>query len=114
MIIITLIAYIINQNNKSEIDNDIVYWFMNCYFNDIIGSITFVSYCNILCAHFKKTYFSKLLHIELLMLFCGLFWEVITPLFRKNTVADFFDIIAYCFGGLIYWLISQKIMKTQT
>lgn len=50
----------------------------------------------------------KLWEIELLMLFCGLFWEYLTPLFRKNTVSDIFDVLAYMVGGLIYWMFARK------
>lgn len=42
------------------------------------------------------------------MLFCSFFWEVITPYFRVDTVADIGDVFAYCFGGFLYWRIIIK------
>ncbi len=82
---------------------------MCCYFNDIIGSITFVSIMNMLCIIGKYHEICKLFYIETIMLAAGLFWEYVTPLFRKNTTSDFFDLFAYLFGGFLYWVISRII-----
>ena len=38
-----------------------------------------------------------------MMIICSIFWEIITPLFRVDTVADVGDVFAYCFGGFLYW-----------
>ena len=80
---------------------------MTCYFNDIIGSITFVSYVNLICG-LQEYRIAKLWQIELLLLGSGVFWEYITPLFRKNTTTDFWDLLAYLSGGLLYWIILKK------
>lgn len=93
---------------KTSISNDAARWFMCCYFNDIIGSITFASYTDLMMG-LKKKALDALWKIELLLLCCGFFWEVITPLFRKNTVADIWDIAAYLFGGFLYHCITQEI-----
>ena len=105
---VTLLLYSINQRVKTSISNDAVRWFMCCYFNDIIGSITFASYTDLMMG-LKKKALDALWKIELLLLCCGFFWEVITPLFRKNTVADIWDIAAYLFGGFLYHCITKEI-----
>ena len=107
IIVITIVLYISNQFIKNKLQTDILQWFMTCYFNDIIGSITFVAYCNVMLG-FCRRKIIMLWHIELLMLFCGVFWEYITPIFRKNTTSDVFDILAYMLGGFIYWLIAKN------
>lgn len=53
----------------------------------------------------------KLWRIELLMFFCGIFWEYIAPMFRANTVSDTWDMLAYMIGGFLYWIITKKEMN---
>lgn len=101
--------YCLNQITKENINNEILSIFMCGYFNDIIGSITFMAYINIVL-DLKQLNIHKLHHIIMVMLGCGFFWEVITPIFRKSTVADFWDAVAYLCGGILYWLIL-KIYK---
>lgn len=101
---ITIILYIINQIIKTKIPVNAIRWFMSCYFNDTIGGITFIAYCNIIFG-FKNKKINKLWQIELLLFFAGLFWEYVTPIFRINTVSDIWDILAYMIGGVLYWLI---------
>lgn len=96
-----------NQIVKNNISIDAVRWFMTCYFNDTIGGITFVAYCNVVFNFYDKELL-KLWQIELLMFSCGVFWEYLTPLFRENTVSDIWDILAYMIGGFIYWAIARK------
>lgn len=113
IIAITLILYSFNQITKSFIYIKAIKWFMVCYFNDIVGGITFISYCNVICGVFVNRQIIKLLQIEMLMFFCGLFWEYITPIFRKNTTSDIWDILAYMIGGFIYWIIVKRIKIKQ-
>lgn len=108
IIMVTIIIYVFNQMFKNTIPVISLKWFMTCYFNDIIGSVTFIAYCNLIFAMGNKN-IVKIWQIELLMLGCGIFWEYITPFFRKNTVSDIYDIGAYMFGGLIYWMIFKAL-----
>ena len=110
IILITVLLYLLNQQFKEQISNKTLKWFMSCYFNDIIGSMTFMAYSNIVFS-FRKIMMSKLWQIELLMFSCGIFWELITPLYRADTVADIWDIFAYMTGGILYWLLIRKGKK---
>lgn len=80
---------------------------MSCYFNDTVGGITFIAYCNLVFSFYCRKMI-KLWQIELLMFFCGVFWEYLTPVFRKDTVTDVRDILAYMSGGFIYWVIMKE------
>lgn len=102
----TLVLYVVNQQIKRQIPLDSLRLFMSGYFNDIIGSVTFMAYVNIVMS-FRKAALEKLWQIELMMFGCGIFWEVITPMFRKSTVADIWDMAAYLAGGFLYWLIVR-------
>lgn len=104
---ITLVLYGLNQSIKTDIPIEPIKWFMTCYFNDIIGGITFIAYCNMVFGLYSRKVL-ELWQIELLMFFSGIFWEYITPMFRANTISDVWDILAYMLGGFIYWLITRK------
>lgn len=106
VIFITLLLYIVNQLVKTKIDHDLIRYVCVCYYNDIIGSVTFIAYCNVVLS-FRKRAFDTLFKIEIVLFIAGLFWEYITPLFRSNTTTDIWDIVAYLIGGFIYWLIYK-------
>lgn len=107
IIVATLILYFINQTIKQTISNQYLRWFACCYFNDIIGSMTFLAYCNIIFSY-RNLKFNSFWQVLLMILLCGFVWEVITPIFRANTVGDVWDILAYSFGATLYWLIIAK------
>lgn len=107
LILVTIVLYIINQCIKNKIPIEGIRWFMTCYFNDTIGGITFMAYCGLVFEHYHRR-MTKLWQIILLMASCGFFWEYITPLFRTNTISDPWDILAYVFGSIIYWLIMRS------
>lgn len=111
LILITLVIYAINQNVKMGIANDAIRWFMTCYFNDMIGGITFTAYCCIFVELYKGSII-KLHQIEVILFLSGVFWEYITPLYR-NTISDPWDIAAYMFGGLLYWVIIKIWTKNK-
>ena len=107
VILITVLLYLLNQQFKGQISNESIKWFMSCYFNDIIGGMTFIAYSNIIFS-FRKIIIAKLWHIELLMFSCGIFWELITPIYRTDTVSDVWDILAYMIGGLLYSFLIRN------
>ena len=106
IIVITLLLYLINQQIKTTIPFPSIRMLMCCYFNDVIGSMTFLAYCNIILG-LRNINLIKLWQIELLMFACGFYWEIITPLYRLSTVTDYGDFLAYLFGGILYWGILQ-------
>ena len=113
--IITVIAvlYFLNQRYKTAIDNEYLRFFMTGYFNDIIGCIALASYINLVFSIFSyKDY--KIWYIMGIIFVAGLFWEFITPLFRKDTVTDMFDLLAYLIGGSIYCSILKFYKKSSS
>ena len=38
-----------------------------------------------------------------------MFWEYVTPLYRKKSVSDWLDVFAYVLGGITYWFIVRMI-----
>ena len=110
IMLITLTTVLLNKYLKSYISIPWLKWFMTCYFNDLVGGITFIAYCNSVFYYYKGMLY-KLWRIELLLFLCGIFWEYITPLFRTDTISDPYDIMAYMCGGFIYWIIMFGYKK---
>lgn len=54
ILFITLILVLINRKIKFYITVPYIRWFMVCYFNDMVGAITFVSYCNEVFRRYKS------------------------------------------------------------
>ena len=79
----------------------------DCWFKDVFGASVFAAYTDLLICCCGKKYIPQLSHILLLMLLSGFFWEVITPLYRSDTVGDPIDVIAYCLGGSIYCFAAR-------
>lgn len=104
--LITTSLCLINQKIKDSISGFLFYQFFKGYFNDLVGSVSFVAAINIALSSFYKP-IRKMWHIFILMLISGLYWELVVPLYRTNSVTDFFDIIAYVVGGVIYWLLFE-------
>lgn len=67
-----------------------------------------MAYANIMLLSYNQKTFTCTQTV-VLMLLSGIFWEFITPLFRKNIVTDVWDIVAYIIGGLICWWIIKWV-----
>lgn len=107
---ISLFLYLLNRLYLKNITEGPIHWFLVCYWNDITGAIAFSAFVHSVIFHYAK----KEIHlwgIIVILLICGLFWEIITPLFRKNSVCDFWDIVAYESGGTIYYLSIKLCEK---
>ena len=95
-------------------------YFLRCYFNDFIGSIGFTAFCDFLLRFCRKS-LDRYWKVLLLMLFCGFVWEVITPIFRSDTVGDWLDVVSYIAGGSLFycilllrnhWIVSKQREKS--
>lgn len=106
---VTFGLYLINRRVRTMAGEGALGFFLRCYFNDIVGSVTFMSLANIILMLLGFRGINKLLYIEVLLLGAGLFWEYGAPLIRSDTVSDPFDIIAYLLGGVIYWIAVFKL-----
>lgn len=84
--------------------------FFRGYFNDLVGSFGFAALCNFLLVFSKRT-LRRYFDVVLLMLFCGIVWEVITPLFRQDTVGDIRDMVVYLIGGSLYYFLILAIKR---
>ena len=104
-LLIFIFRFILNNLIFKKISTGILYYFFTGYFNDLLCPLFFVSYANIMLSFIQKE-IVKLQHILLFCFIAGLFWEFIAPLMKKTSVTDFFDLLCYCIGGFLYWVIS--------
>lgn len=101
---------IMNKCNALAFGNGVLAYIMRCYFDDIVGSIIMLMMITMLFPLISNN-MRKLYQIELFMFVCGLFWEFVTPLYRRDVTADLLDIIAYMFGGMCFWMIDKKLRR---
>lgn len=93
---------------KQHSGDGLLNYILVCHFNDTVGGLLFVSYTNILL----NTRHQMLERWSVILVFClsaGVFWEFVTPIFRKNTTSDVIDVICYAIGGSIYWLLAKLV-----
>ena len=46
-------------------------------------------------------------NIYIFISICGIFWEVITPLLKKDSVSDILDFVMYILGASIYMILLR-------
>jgi hypothetical protein len=83
--------------------------FFKCYFNDLLAPIILFSFSNFLLSFYEKEIYGK--NIYIIITICGIFWEVITPMYKKESVCDIFDFIMYILGASIYLIIIRGWKK---
>ena len=75
------------------------------HLNDVLAGVVFIAYTNLLCLAVTRgrRWLRRAGACLVLMLAVGLFWEVVTPLYRADSVADPRDLLAYVAGGMAAW-----------
>ena len=110
LIFASISLYLLNNLIFKKISTGICYYFFICYFNDLICPSFFVSYTNVMLSFVNKK-IEKIHHIIVFCFLCGLVWEFIAPFLKKGSVTDFYDLLCYCIGGVLYWTIKKLMFK---
>ena len=107
LILLFVIAtlYVLNNLFLKQNTRGILREFLICYFNDIMAPIVLLAYSNILLGTKGKRLY-RIRHILLFCLCAGLVWEFFAPIIKKGSVTDPCDMIAYLFGGSVYWIFG--------
>ena len=108
--IFTALLYFVNNFILKSITKGIANYFFTGYFNDLICPLGFVAYTNILLFFINKK-IDKFYHILFFCFLCGIVWEFIAPLLKETSVTDPYDLLCYCIGGTLYWIIKFLISK---
>ena len=112
LFLITASLYFLNNFVFKEKSNGIAHYFFVCYFNDLICPLGFLAYVNILLFFINKK-IEKLYGILIFCFICGTVWEFVAPLLKESSVTDFYDILCYCIGGLMYWTIKRIFLRVR-
>ena len=75
------------------------------HFNDLLAMPLLLSYSSILIK--KKLTYPFIISMTII---CSFVWEFVTPIFKTNSTGDWFDVVAYVIGSLL-WIILRR-MKT--
>lgn len=113
IICVCLLLYITNQVTKTVYYGPAFPVFLKNYYNDILCGCLIIAISNYILSYYKygSLRINSLLIIVLFNLCCGLFWEFVIPIIRRNRTSDYVDIIAYLIGGFVYWIIWNMIQK---
>ncbi len=102
---------LIDSVSRSFPDSVVSYLF-KCHVIDAIGGCAFMAYTNCLLDLVKpEMRFKRLASTLVYMSLCGIFWELIAPLFVRESVGDFLDIVAYLFGACLYLLLTKAVLR---
>ena len=107
LVVATAIFYLLNNFVFKNISTGVVHYFLVCYFNDLICPIGFLAYVNIMLSFINKK-LEKFYQILIFCFICGVVWEFLAPLLKKSSVTDPYDLLCYCIGGKLYWIINLK------
>ena len=75
---------------------------------DALAGTLMLCVVNILLALAGRPPLRRFAAVTLFLLGCGLFWEVVTPLYLLRSVGDSRDVLACWLGGMALWLWDKK------
>lgn len=103
IIAISLIIYALNKAYMRRIIKSI---FLKNYFNDALGGIVLGAVLRIAFRYWFRREIPFSIYIWII-LFAGIYWEYVAPLYLNYLVSDVFDIAAYLSGGFILQLVFK-------
>ena len=82
-----------------------------CHAADFLAGALMLCLLNLLLKISGRPPLWKFLPATLFLVGCGLFWEVVTPLYLPRSVADPWDVLACWLGGTAMLLVERKCNK---
>ena len=83
-------------------------WFLSCYGNDVFAGLAICAWADLLLRWGRLPPLRPWRQTVPLLLFCGLVWEVLAPLWKAGAVFDPWDFLAYQAGGLLWLLCARR------
>ena len=113
---LTAIPFIISVFNEIFLKGGLlgVRWvFFRNHFNDFLAGIILIAYTNLILGFYKNKTIRVLKFRDVMgyMLIVGLFWEFVTPIYWKSSVSDWWDLVSYLCGALVYYVVIKLKMK---
>lgn len=106
LILFFISQYIINQE---YIKYNLNLCFFRYYFNDILAGGIIITYINLLFIFLRRPQYClrQFWIIVCVNIIIGFFWEFIAPLYKSDSITDPYDLVAYTFGGCIYYTVIK-------
>ena len=95
-------------------DIPVIGYLCKYHLNDSLGAIVFCAYTNIVLLLFKRNTLHKLKQIIVYTLLCGVCWEYIFPYIFSYSTSDFWDIVSYVVGGILYYFLTLLLSRRGT
>lgn len=106
LIFLSSILFYINEHIKFKISIPYLDYILKSHCNDFLAGLSFMALINIILLFSKYKKIKTLKVIIIISILCGIFWEVIAPLFITST-RDFWDMVSYTLGFFLYWIIKR-------
>ena len=85
--------------------------FFRYHFNDMLGTVLFSAYWNLLLLWKGFRPWRRLGQLLLIGCLCAAVWEGVMPLLLPYSTADWLDCIAYLGGAALYWLMERCFLR---
>lgn len=81
--------------------------FCKCYLNDLVCPLFFLGYCQILLiwVNFEMKSYKAII---ILGIVAGVIWEFFAPMINHKSVTDYFDLLCYFVGSLLFAILYCK------
>ena len=111
LITISLLVYLTNKLWLADNLMGALGYFCRCYLNDLVCPLGFLSVAEIVLSWADLKTGSYLWCI-CLGVGAGLIWEFFAPVINSKSVTDILDLCCYFVGSNVYWMITNKHIKT--
>ncbi len=105
-------AYALNRFCLLPAASGLLHRFLAWYFADILAGALMLLVLDALLELRGRPPVRRVLPASAYLLGCGLFWEVVTPLYLPRSVSDPWDLAAYWAGGMA-WLLLGRCFRTK-
>ncbi len=106
--IIALILYVFNRFFVKNLDLPIIGYLLKNHFNDFLGGFIFCCYVNAILYLSHKKMINDFGPLIIFMFLVSICWEFVFPLFLNYSTSDWFDVLAYMLGTILYYILLKK------
>ena len=109
---IAFLIYMLNRFLLKSLNLPIISYILKNHFNDFLGGFIFCCYINALLYFSHKKMINNFWILIIFMFLVSISWEFIFPLFLDYSISDWFDVVAYLLGTILYYLLLYKSNNT--
>ena len=88
------------------------FWFFNNYLNDLLAVPLFFAIINIVYQFNSGKQIRSLKWLFIITIILSFMGEYLAIYFKHNSVTDFWDVICYFIGMLVYYMIIKVIYRS--